>query len=79
MKSLQNHKEKLIFTNESVDFWKDAQEFLDSQLPADFEDKMADYVTKKGYTTNEFRLFKVMTEDAIGYRGTIVLLKHFLK
>lgn len=61
----------------SADFWKDAQEFLKSQLPPDFEDKLKQYVTDKGYNQNEFRLFKNMLEEAVGFHGTIVLLKHY--
>ena len=61
----------------SADFWKDAQEFLKSQLPTDFEDKLKQYVTDKGYNQNEFRLFKNMLEEVVGFHGTVVLLKHY--
>ena len=61
----------------SADFWKDAQEFLKSQLPTDFEDKLKQYATDKGYNQNEFRLFKNMLEEAVGFHGTVVLLKHY--
>ena len=61
----------------SADFWKDAQEFLKSQLPPDFEDKLRQYVTDKGYNQNEFRLFKNMLQEAVGFHGTKVLLKHY--
>ena len=61
----------------SADFWKDAQEFLKSQLPTDFEDKLKEYVNEKGYNKNEFRLFKNMIEEAVGFHGTVVLLKHY--
>jgi hypothetical protein len=63
--------------NNNVDFWKDAQDFLESQLPADFEDKMKEYVGRKGYNKNEFRLFKNMLEEAVGFYGTVVFLKHY--
>ena len=61
----------------SADFWKDAQEFLKSQLPSDFEYNLKQYVTDKGYNQNEFRLFKNMLEEAVGLHGTVVLLKHY--
>ena len=61
----------------SVDFWKDAQEFLKSQLPPDFEDKLKQYATEKGYNLNEFRLFQSMLEQAVRFRGTVVLLSHY--
>lgn len=81
-KAKQMEKEQLIafgYTqiSSSADFWKDAQEFLKSQLPTDFEDKLKEYVTTKGYNQNEFRLFKNMLEQAVGFHGTVVLLKHY--
>lgn len=56
--------------NDSVDFWVDAQEFLKSQLPSDFEDKLKEYTASKGYNQNDFRLFKHML--VVGFHGTIV-------
>jgi hypothetical protein len=61
----------------SADFWGDAQEFLKSQLPSDFQDKLKQYATDKGYNKNEFMLFKNMLEESVGFHGTIVLLKHY--
>ena len=61
----------------SVDFWKDAQTFLESQLPKDFEEQLLKYIKDKGYNQNEFRLFKNMMEEALGFTGTMVLLKHY--
>ena len=43
----------------------------------EFEDKLKQYVTDKGYNQNEFRLFKNMLEEAVGFHATIVLLKHY--
>lgn len=62
----------------NTDFWKDAQDFLKSQLPTDFEDKLKEYVTTKGYNQNEIRLFNNMLEEAVGLYGTMVILKHYL-
>lgn len=60
-----------------TDFWKDAQEFLSSQLPADFQDKMLEYAKTKNYSKNEFRLFSSMLKDAVGFHTTIVQKKHY--
>lgn len=60
----------------SVDFWKDAQEFLKSQLPDDFQEKLDKYVTDKGYNSNECRLFKNMLTEAVGLYGTVMVIKH---
>lgn len=59
------------------DIWEDAQEFLKSQLPIDFEDHLEKYVVDKGYNKNEFKLFKHKLEEAVGLYGTIILLKHY--
>lgn len=77
--SLENKSQSscLGAVSSSTDFWKDAKEFLKSQLPSDFEDKLKEYVTEKGYNQNEFRLFKNMLEEAVGFHGTVVLLKHY--
>ena len=61
----------------SADFFKDAQTFLESQLPKNFEEQLLKYTKDKGYNQNEFRLFKNMMEEALGFTGTIVLLKHY--
>lgn len=61
----------------SADFWKDAQEFLKSQVPVDFQEKMIEYAKNKNYNQNEFRLFKNMLEEAVGVHGVMVLLKHY--
>jgi hypothetical protein len=61
----------------SADFWKDAQEFLKSQLPSDFGEKMKEFAESKQYKQNDFRLFKSMIEDAIGFEATMILLKHY--
>ena len=65
--------------NNNIDFWAEAQEFLKSQLPADFENKLQEHATVKGYNENEFRLFKNMLQDSIGFHGTMVLIKHYPK
>lgn len=61
----------------SADFWKDAQEFLNSQLPDNFEEKMKEYCEGKGYKQNDFRLFKSTLQEAVGFKATMVLLKHY--
>jgi hypothetical protein len=61
----------------SADFWKDAQEFLKSQASDDFQDKMIEYAKSKNYNQNEFRLFTSMLEDAVGFHGVMVILKHY--
>jgi len=61
----------------SADFCKDAQEFLKSQVPNDFQEKMIEYAKSKNYNQNEFRLFKNMLEEAVGFHGVMVLLKHY--
>lgn len=61
----------------SADFWKDAQEFLKSQLPSDFSEKMKEFAESKEYKENDFRLFKNMLEEAVGFEATMILLKHY--
>lgn len=66
-----------IRVDDTRDFWGDAQEFMNSQIPADFEKKMLEYANARGYNTNEFRLFKHMLMEAVELHATVVLLKHF--
>lgn len=73
----QSTKIDMEVISNSTDFWKEAQEFLKSQLPSDFEDKLKQYVLDKGYNKNEFRLFKNMLQESVGLHGTIILLKHY--
>jgi len=61
----------------SVDFFKDAKEFLESQLPKDFGDKMRTFVESKDYKQNDVRLFKSMLQEAVGFEATMILLKHY--
>ena len=60
-----------------ADFWKDAQEFLKTQLPPDFEEKLKEYAIAKKYNRNEFMFFNGMVEKAVGFHGTVVSLKHY--
>mgnify|MGYP006295116187 CR=1 FL=1 len=79
--SKNNNKDTEQYTlhgvSNSVDFWKDAQEFLKSQLPSDFYEKMKEFAESKQYKQNDFRLFKSMIEDEIGFEATMILLKHY--
>lgn len=61
--------------NNNIDFWKEAQEFLNNQLPKDFQERLNKYVTDKGYNINECRLFKHMLTEAIGLYGTVMIIK----
>ena len=61
----------------STDFWKDAQDFLNSQLPDNFEEKMKEYCESKKYKQNDFRLFRSMLQEAVGFEATMILLKHY--
>lgn len=63
--------------NNDTDFWADANEFLKSQLPPDFQDKLKEYISVKGYNKNEFRLFSTMLKEVIGLDATIASLKHY--
>ena len=63
----------------TTDFWVDANEFLKSQLPSDFEDKLKEYVSKKNYNENEFRLFKYMLNEAMGFHSTVYMLKNYVR
>ena len=75
--NLKNEQQCAIHdVSNSVDFWKDAQEFLKSQLPDDFQEKLDKYVTDKGYNSNECRLFKSMLTEAVGLYGTVMVIKH---
>ena len=62
---------------DNVDFWKDAGEFLESQLPKDFRDKMIVFFESKEYKQNDVRLFKSMLQECIGFEVTTVLLEHY--
>ena len=68
---------KINKINDSIDFWKAANEFLNAQLPKDFEDKLKEFVEKNNYNQNELRLFKSMLESAVGFKATMLLLKSF--
>lgn len=73
----RNEAAKSKTINNDTSFWLDAQEFLKGQLPEDFQDKLIEYAVKKGYNQNEFRLFSYMLEEAVGFHGTMVVLKHY--
>ena len=79
MENDNKKKEQCTIQNvsNSVDFWKDAQEFLNSQLPDNFEEKMKEYCEDKEYKQNDFRLFKSMLQEAVGFKATMILLKHY--
>ena len=75
--NLKNDQQCAIHdVSNSVDFWKDAQEFLKSQLPDDFQEKLDKYVNDKGYNSNECRLFKSMLTEAIALHGMVMVIKH---
>jgi len=63
---------------DNVDFWKEAQDFLKTVLPEDFQDKIHDWLKNKDFTENDVRLFKCMLEEAIGFEVTMIILKHYL-
>lgn len=77
-KNLNNQETKSTI-NDDIDFWKDAQEFLKSQLPNDFEEKLNKYIVDKGYNSNECRLFKSMLTEAVGLHANKVLIKYYFK
>lgn len=62
---------------EPDDFWKDANDFLETQIPKDFQDNLLNYAKSKNYTVNEFRLFSYTLKEALTLHSTIVLLKAF--
>jgi hypothetical protein len=64
---------------DEIDFWVDANTFLKSVLPIDFEDQLTSYVNEKGYTVNESKLFGYMMQQSIQYYMTVVVLKTQLK
>ena len=77
--NLQKNTEQTLTTpvvSNNVDFWKDAQDFLKSQLPDDFQEKLDKYVNDKGYNSNECRFFKSMLTEAVGLYGTVMVIKH---
>lgn len=76
-KNNETENSKVHAVNDNNDFYKDAQDFLTSQLPADFDKKLKEYVSAKGYNQNEFRLFAHMLEEAVGFHGVVFLLKHY--
>ncbi len=73
----QSGNDTIHSVSDSVNFWKEAQTFLKSILPEDFQDKLLKYAKEKNFNENEFRLFKNMIEEFIGFEGTMVILKHY--
>lgn len=59
----------------NIDFWKDSQDFLESQLPTDYKQNLHKFVKDKGYNQNELRLFNSMLKDCVGLYGTLELSK----
>ncbi len=57
------------------DFWTEAQEFLKTQIPENYQDNLKDFVVSKGYSDNELRLFRYMLKDALDLHGVMVQLK----
>jgi len=78
MEELKTNKIPSQGVNDDIDFWKDAREFLESQLPDDFEEKLKTYANEKGFNMNEFMLFEEMLCDAIGLHNLRVRLKHYV-
>ena len=60
-------KDILNTVSDNIDFWKDAQEFLKDQLSIDFENKLKDYITNKGYNQNEIRLFNKIIKTKLDF------------
>lgn len=60
---------------DGIDFYSDAQEFLNSQIPKEFNQNLQNYIKDKGYNKNDQMLFNFMLEKAIGFHATIVFLK----
>jgi hypothetical protein len=79
MENDNKKKEQCTIQNvsNSVDFFKDVKEFLESQLPKDFGDNMKAFVESKDYKQNDVRLFKSMLQEAVGFEATMILLKHY--
>ena len=79
MENDNNKKEQCTIQNvsNSVDFFNDAKEFLESQLPKDFQDKIRAFVESKDYKQNDVRLFKSMLQEAVGFEVIMILLKHY--
>ena len=79
MENDNNKKEQCTIQNvsNSVDFFNDAKEFLESQLPKDFQDKIRAFVESKDYKQNDVRLFKSMLQEAVGFEVTMILFKHY--
>ena len=74
---LKNEQQCAIHdVSNSVDFWKDAQDFLKSQLPDDFQEKLEQYVKDKKFNSNECRLFRSMLTEVVGLYGTVMVIKH---
>ena len=61
--------------NDGIDFWKDANEFLKTQLPNNFQEELDSYTVTKGYNLNECRLFMSMLSDALNLYGMLMVIK----
>jgi hypothetical protein len=72
---MENGNNKLCL-DANIDFWKDADDFLKSQLPPEFENKLQEFVINKKYNENELRLFNFMLKESLGFYTTIFILRN---
>ena len=62
--------------NNKTDFWVDANEFMKTQLPDDYQAKLELFIKEKKYNTNEMRLFTYMLKEVLGLHNVVVVIKN---
>jgi hypothetical protein len=62
--------------NNKTDFWVDANEFMKTQLPDDYQAKLELFIKEKKYNTNEMRLFTYMLKEVLGLHNVVVVMKN---
>lgn len=61
--------------NNNTNFYKEATDFLNSQLPSDFDEKIEEFAREKGYYNNSFKLWKFQMMEALGLKLNFAFLK----
>lgn len=69
--------DKPTCVRQSVDFYKEAHEFLKVLLPDDFQQKLEEHYKAKGFSRNEAILFNHSLETAVSCHTTFASLQSY--
>ena len=61
--------------NEDLDFFKDANDFLETLIYSDAEEKIIEYMKKRDFNHNERMLFTHMLSSAFDFKTAIARIK----